>query len=134
MNMDMTNTLYNSSTVDISVASSPSNLDDVPKLLRKIKEDVERLSTDSDDIRKDALFNCRKLFQALSTPREIMADHCWGQIGAMMAVGFGVDSGLWVLMARNGDKPQKVPDLASSLEIEPKLLSICPISQYHEHH
>lgn len=46
-----------------------------------------------------------------------------------MAVGFGVDSGLWVLMAQNGDKPQRVSDLASSLGIEPKLLSMCHLNQ-----
>ncbi|GLA63114.1 hypothetical protein AtubIFM54640_004252 [Aspergillus tubingensis] len=121
--MNADNRVKDSTTVDISVASSPSNLDEAPKLLSEIAEDVKRLGTDSDDIRKDAMFKCRQLFLALSTPREIMADHCWGQIGAMMAVGFGVDSGLWVLMAQNGDKPQRVPDLASSLGIEPKLLS-----------
>ncbi|PYH68482.1 O-methyltransferase [Aspergillus vadensis CBS 113365] len=110
-------------TVDISVASSPSNLHEALKLLNEIAEDVKRLGTDSDDIRKDAIFKCRQLFLALSTPREIMADHCWGHIGAMMAVGFGVDSGLWILMAQNGDKPQRVADLASRLQIEPNLLS-----------
>ncbi|GKZ26494.1 hypothetical protein AbraIFM66951_002574 [Aspergillus brasiliensis] len=121
--MDATSTVHNSSPVDLSVASRPSNLEDVPRLLREITKDVEDLSSQSDDIRKHAIFKCRALFQALSTPREIMADHCWGQIGAMMAVGFGVDTGLWVLMAQNGDKPQKVSELSSSLGIEPKLLS-----------
>ncbi|GLA74427.1 hypothetical protein AtubIFM55763_005670 [Aspergillus tubingensis] len=122
--MDGDNKVQDSTTVDISVASCPSNLDKTPKLLSEIAEDVKRLGTDSDGIRKAAIYKCRQLFLALSTPREIMADHCWGQIGAMMAVGFGVDSGLWVLMAQNGDKPQRVSDLASSIGIEPKLLSI----------
>ncbi|GLB04476.1 hypothetical protein AtubIFM57258_010443 [Aspergillus tubingensis] len=92
--MDADNRVQDSTTVDISVASCPSNFDETLKLLSEIAEDVKRLGTDSDDIRKAALYKCRQLFLALSTPREIMADHCWGQIGAMMAVGFGVDSGL----------------------------------------
>ncbi|RAH61686.1 O-methyltransferase [Aspergillus piperis CBS 112811] len=121
--MDADNKVKDSTTVDISVASSPSNLDEVPKLLSEIGEYIQRFGIDTDEIRKDAIFKCRQLFLALSTPREIMADHCWGQIGAMMAVGFGLDSALWDLMAQNGDKPQRVPDLASSLGIEPKLLS-----------
>ncbi|BCS00621.1 uncharacterized protein AKAW2_50962A [Aspergillus luchuensis] len=121
--MDADNKVKDSTTVDISVASSPSNLDEVPKLLSEIGEYIQRFGIDTDEIRKDAIFKCRQLFLALSTPREIMADHCWGQIGAMMAVGFGLDSGLWDLMAQNGDKPQRAPDLASSLGIEPKLLS-----------
>ncbi|GKZ39760.1 hypothetical protein AbraIFM66950_001147, partial [Aspergillus brasiliensis] len=87
--MDATNTVHNPPPVDLSVASRPSNLEDVPRLLREITKDVEQLSSQSDDIRKDAIFKCRALFQALSTPREIMADHCWGQIGAMMAMTAG---------------------------------------------
>lgn len=44
-------------------------------------------------------------------------------MGAIGAIGFGVDSGLWVLMAQNGDQPQKVSDLAASLGVDPQLLS-----------
>jgi hypothetical protein len=44
-------------------------------------------------------------------------------MGAIGAIGFGVDSGLWVLMARNGDQPQNVTDLAASLGVDPLLLS-----------
>jgi hypothetical protein len=43
--------------------------------------------------------------------------------GAIAALSFGVDSGLWTLMAENGDKPQQVVELASSLGIDPALLS-----------
>ena len=35
----------------------------------------------------------------------------------------GVDTGLWELMAQNGDRPQKVGELAGSLDIDPALLS-----------
>ncbi|KAI9367783.1 O-methyltransferase [Aspergillus egyptiacus] len=109
--------------VDISIASRPTNADEALTLLKDITEDVKHLSSDTGEIRKNAISKCRSLLQALSTPREIMVDHCWGQIGAMMAVAFGVDSGLWALMAQSGNQPQKVSELASSLGIEPKLLS-----------
>lgn len=36
---------------------------------------------------------------------------------------FGVDTGLWELMAKNGDQPQKVGELAASLDIDAALLS-----------
>ena len=52
------------------------------------------------------------------------------QIGAIAAIAVGVDSGLWVLMARNGDKPQKVTDLAASLGVDPNLLSRLHFIQY----
>lgn len=80
--MDADNRVKVFTTVDISVASSPSDLDEAPKLLSEIAEDVKRLGTDSDGIRKAAIYKCRQLFLALSTPREIMADHCWGQVSA----------------------------------------------------
>ncbi|OKP14019.1 Demethylsterigmatocystin 6-O-methyltransferase [Penicillium subrubescens] len=43
--------------------------------------------------------------------------------GAIAGLNFGVDSGLWKLMAQNGDKPQKVGELAAELGIDHVLLS-----------
>lgn len=40
----------------------------------------------------------------------------------MGGLNFGVDSGLWVEMAKHIDKPQKVADLAATLGIDPVLL------------
>lgn len=34
----------------------------------------------------------------------------------------GVDAGLWILMAKNGDGPQNVADLADTLGFDPVLL------------
>ncbi|XXH04676.1 hypothetical protein Hte_011096 [Hypoxylon texense] len=39
-----------------------------------------------------------------------------------MAISFGVQSGLWIAMANNGDGPQKVVDLAKQLGIQEELL------------
>lgn len=42
----------------------------------------------------------------------------------------GVDAGLWILMAKNGDGPQNVADLADTLGFDPVLLgeSLCLVS------
>ena len=39
-----------------------------------------------------------------------------------MAVQFGIRSGLWAKMAENGDRPQKVADLAKQLDVQEELL------------
>ncbi|XDG04359.1 hypothetical protein ABKA04_003974 [Annulohypoxylon sp. FPYF3050] len=41
----------------------------------------------------------------------------------VMAISFGVQSGLWTAMSNNGDGPQKVVDLAKQLGIQEELLS-----------
>ncbi len=39
-----------------------------------------------------------------------------------MAISFGVETGLWHAMAKNGDGPQKVSDLAKQLGLQEELL------------
>ncbi|KAJ5385475.1 Winged helix-turn-helix transcription repressor DNA-binding [Penicillium concentricum] len=117
------NAKYTSCPVDLRISTRPNNAEAVPGLLKEVIEGVNSLPTGTDEDRKNVLIKCRALVGALETPREIMVDHCWGQFGAISAIGFGVDSGLWVLMARNGDQPQKVTDLAASLGVDPRLLS-----------
>lgn len=46
----------------------------------------------------------------------------------MAGLNFGVDSGLWKLMAQNGDMPQKVDELAEKLAIDHVLLSMFHVS------
>ncbi len=62
--------------------------------------------------------------QALETPRETMIKHCWAQTGAIAGLSFGTETGLWKLMAENGDKPQKVTDLAEKTKVDPVLLGM----------
>ncbi|KOS41203.1 hypothetical protein ACN38_g7928 [Penicillium nordicum] len=109
--------------VDLLIATRPSSAELIPGLLEEITKGVNHLAAGNEEDRKDVLIKCRALARAIETPRETLVDHCWGQMGAIGAIGFGVDSGLWVLMAQNGDQPQKVTDLAASLGIDPKLLS-----------
>lgn len=39
-----------------------------------------------------------------------------------MAISFGVQTGLWITMVKNGDGPQKVSDLAKQLGMQEELL------------
>ncbi|PKX94845.1 S-adenosyl-L-methionine-dependent methyltransferase [Aspergillus novofumigatus IBT 16806] len=110
------------SPVDVSIATEPNNLDAVPTLLKEITQSSDAFTTRNVG-RKDLLAKCRTLVQALETPRETMIYHCWAQTGAMAGLNFGVDSGLWTLMAQNGDEPQKVSELAAKLGIDHVLLS-----------
>jgi hypothetical protein len=48
----------------------------------------------------------------------------------MAGLNFGVDSGLWKLMVQNGDKPQKVGELAEKLGIDHVLLSMSHVSPF----
>ncbi|KAF4221569.1 hypothetical protein CNMCM5878_008817 [Aspergillus fumigatiaffinis] len=110
------------SSVDVSIAIEPNNLEAVPTLLKEITESFDAFIT-SNVGRTDLLAKCRTLVQSLETPRETMIYHCWAQTGAMAGLNFGVDSGLWTLMAQNGDKPQNVGELAAKLGIDHVLLS-----------
>ncbi|KAF4231161.1 hypothetical protein CNMCM8980_005112 [Aspergillus fumigatiaffinis] len=109
------------SPVDVSIATEPNNLEAVPTLLKEITESFDAFIT-SNVGRTDLLAKCRTLVQSLETPRETMIYHCWAQTGAMAGLNFGVDSGLWTFMAQNGDKPQKVGELAAKLGIDHVLL------------
>lgn len=110
------------SAVDVSIAISPNNIDAVPSLLKDITAGVAALETGGDEARHDLLIKARTLVQSLETPRETMVKHCWAQTGAMAGLCFGVDAGLWKLMAKNGDRPQKVSELAEALGVDPLLL------------
>ncbi|RTE85342.1 hypothetical protein BHE90_000116 [Fusarium euwallaceae] len=109
--------------VDVAVATSPNNLDAVPGLLKDITAGASALSTGGDEARHELLIKARTLVQSLETPRETMIKHTWAQTGAIAGLSFGVETGLWKLMAKNGDRPQKVSELAANLAVDPLLLS-----------
>ncbi|KZL71134.1 catechol o-methyltransferase [Colletotrichum incanum] len=108
--------------VDVSIATQPNDLDAIPVLLKEITAGVGDLSAGGDEARHNLLIKARTMVQALESPRETMIKHCWGQTGVLAGLNFGVDAGLWELMARNGDRPQKVSELAASLDVDPVLL------------
>ncbi|KAH9899088.1 S-adenosyl-L-methionine-dependent methyltransferase [Xylariomycetidae sp. FL2044] len=109
--------------VDVAVALAPTDLEAVPALLEEMTSNLKNLNKDDHESRHEFLLKARSLVQALETPRETMIKHTWAQTGALAGLQLGVDTGLWALMVKNGDKPQKVSDLASALGIEIPLLS-----------
>lgn len=76
----------------------------------------------------------------LGTCKYLIANKCFmnsteltfRQTGAMAGLNFGVDSGLWKLMAQNGDMPQKVDELAEKLAIDHVLLSMFHVSSCYQ--
>ncbi|CAH0057914.1 unnamed protein product [Clonostachys solani] len=112
-----------SAPVDISVALQPNDIDAVPNLIKELQAGLDSLASGGDAVRHEMLLKARTLTQALEAPRETMVKHCWAQTGALAGLNFGVDTGLWKLMAKNGDKPQKVDDLASTLGVDRVLLA-----------
>ncbi|KAK2730267.1 sterigmatocystin 8-o-methyltransferase [Colletotrichum kahawae] len=118
-----TNGTKDAPVVDPSIATSPNDLAAVPGLLKELNAGIGSLSTGGQEARHELLLKARSIVQALEAPRETMIKHCWAQTGSIAGVNFGVDSGLWKLMAKNGDRPQNVTELAEALGVDPALLS-----------
>ncbi|KAK8073470.1 S-adenosyl-L-methionine-dependent methyltransferase [Apiospora phragmitis] len=110
-------------TVTVATATSPSNLAAVPQLIKELAEGVGCLESGCNEARQALVTQARSLVQALETPRETMIKHCWAQPAVFAAILCGNECGLWKLMAKNGDKPQKVKELACALGVDPVLLS-----------
>ncbi|KAI1744869.1 S-adenosyl-L-methionine-dependent methyltransferase [Xylaria scruposa] len=111
--------------IDVAYAVAPTNIGAVPKLLSEVASAGHALSKAGDGsiiARRELLAKARELTRALETPREIMIQQVWAQPCNVMAISFGVQSGLWTAMANNGDGPQKVVDLAEQLGVQDELL------------
>lgn len=68
------------SAVDISIVTTPNNINAVSSLLDELRKGHEALPAKGDEGRKDLLLLARTLVQSLETPRETMAKHCWAQV------------------------------------------------------
>ncbi|KAI0423613.1 S-adenosyl-L-methionine-dependent methyltransferase [Xylaria sp. FL1042] len=111
--------------IDLALVIAPTNVEAVPKLLLEVAAAGDVFSNaggDSVVARRELLAKARELTRALETPREIMIQHIWAQPSNIMAISFGVQSGLWNAMVNNGEGPQKVVDLAKQLGMEKELL------------
>ncbi|KAK8037279.1 Winged helix-turn-helix transcription repressor DNA-binding [Apiospora marii] len=109
--------------VTVATATSPSNLAAVPHLIKELAECVKGLESGCDETRQALAIKARTLMQALETPRETMIKHCWAQPAVFSAILCGNECGLWKLMAKNGDRPQRVKELAGALGVDSVLLS-----------
>ncbi|KAI1111585.1 S-adenosyl-L-methionine-dependent methyltransferase [Nemania sp. NC0429] len=105
-------------------AVAPTDIDAVPKLLSDLAAAGRALTEANYSVvaRRELLAKTRELTRALETPREMMVQHNWVQPYNLMAIRFGVYSGLWTTMASNGDRYQTVAELATQLGIQEELL------------
>ncbi|KAI1852959.1 hypothetical protein JX265_012848 [Neoarthrinium moseri] len=108
--------------IDIKLATSPNDISAVSNLAAGISSLASTLDKNDDAARHTLLLKARTLVQALETPGETMIKHTWAQPGVAAGLISGVDTGLWTIMAKHVDEPQKVNDLADSLDMEPLLL------------
>ncbi|KAK3388783.1 S-adenosyl-L-methionine-dependent methyltransferase [Sordaria brevicollis] len=112
-----------SETVDLSLATRPSDADAVPGLLQDLNALQGTWTEGDEETRHKMVVKARSLLQSLLTPREQMVQHTWADPGLNAALITGVDVGLWKLMVKNGvDAVHKVEDLAESLGMDPELL------------
>ncbi|PHH74550.1 hypothetical protein CDD82_4882 [Ophiocordyceps australis] len=109
--------------VDGSIANTPANIEALPQLLKEISHGITHLTSHGQVDRHQLLAKCRAMTMAIQTPRETMVDHCIMLTSSIAAIGFGIETGLWKLMANNGDRAQRVDDLAASLGVDRILLS-----------
>ncbi|KAK8024422.1 O-methyltransferase- family 2 [Apiospora rasikravindrae] len=106
----------------MATATTPSNLAAVPHLIKEIAQGAGCLESGCHEVRQALAIKARTLLQALETPRETMIKHCWAQPAVFAAILCGNECGLWKLMAKNGDRPQRVKELAATLDVDPVLL------------
>ncbi|OBT65222.1 hypothetical protein VE03_04786 [Pseudogymnoascus sp. 23342-1-I1] len=95
---------------------------DLIGLASSISKDVEALLADGQIDRSSVVTKCLQLSQALETPREVMLRHCWAQTSSLAAINYGIATGLWTLMAKNGAQDQRATNLARSLNVDEILL------------
>ncbi|KAM0543412.1 hypothetical protein ACHAO7_009398, partial [Fusarium culmorum] len=104
------------------ITTSLPDIERVPSILAKLKAGYDDLVTGGREGRQKLWLLAQELQHAVSTAREIMTKHCLSEPAVLAALIFGVETGLWKLMARNGDKPQLVEELAIGIDVDPKLL------------
>ncbi|EFX00449.1 hydroxyindole O-methyltransferase [Grosmannia clavigera kw1407] len=107
--------------VDVSIALAPCNIDVVPKLIEEISRRTASATSGDEAARLELAEKARSLVRALETPRETMIKHCWAQPTVFTAITFGVDIGLFKLLAESDDV-HNAYDLAETLGVDPPLL------------
>lgn len=66
--------------VDESIATKPSAINDVPAILNKIASQGKTLAEDDGPNRRQLIESARSLIHALETPREAMCRYLWSQV------------------------------------------------------
>lgn len=69
-----------SATVDLSLATRPTDADAVPGLIDNLTSLHENWTEDDEETRHKMVVKARSLLQSLMTPREQMLQHTWADV------------------------------------------------------
>ncbi|KAK0714772.1 O-methyltransferase-domain-containing protein [Lasiosphaeris hirsuta] len=109
-------------TVDLSIASAPSDIGRVPGLLNDITFLKNNVDVSSNrEARLDLLEKARSLVQALETPRETMLKHVGAEArptASFYCTTLGIEAGLFTALAANHGSPKRAPALSSAMNID----------------
>jgi hypothetical protein len=67
--------------VDLSLATRPGDIDAVTGLIQELSELQKGLENGDENTRHEMLVKARSLVHSLQTPREIMIQHTWADVG-----------------------------------------------------
>lgn len=67
--------------ISLSVATRPNNAEAVPLLVEDINALHKNLKDGDEETRHKLFLKARSLVQSLQTPREIMVQHTWADVG-----------------------------------------------------
>ncbi|KAK0629403.1 O-methyltransferase [Bombardia bombarda] len=102
--------------VDVALASTPCDMDNVPLLVSSITALSERLAaSNSHEDRLQLLAKAHALVRALETPRETMIRHLWASDTANASLAIGYESGLFAQMAQGGGIAKTAAELAQAI-------------------
>ena len=82
-------------TVDLTLATRPSDVEAVPGLVDELSSLVKNLRTGGDEARHDMLKKARALVDSLETPRETMIKHTWAQAHHLERFAFKLKPSIW---------------------------------------
>ncbi|CAL5873011.1 uncharacterized protein PFLUO_LOCUS7280 [Penicillium psychrofluorescens] len=108
--------------VDESIATKPSAINDVPAILNKIASQGKTLAEDDGPNRRQLIESARSLIHALETPREAMCRYLWSQTTVYAAIETGINIGLFKALCEGGE-PKTVKTLATATGAELNFLS-----------
>lgn len=67
--------------VDLSLATQPGDINAVTGLIQELSQLQKSLESGGENTRHDMLVKARTLIHSLQTPREIMIQHTWADVG-----------------------------------------------------
>ncbi|KAK3693085.1 S-adenosyl-L-methionine-dependent methyltransferase [Podospora appendiculata] len=109
--------------LDVSLASTPCDLDGVPVILSRITALSQGLQSSDHERRLQLLGEARALVQAIETPRDRMIMDMWARVMTIGTLRIGYESGVFGEMLKDGGRPKTVSELAEATGFDPVMLS-----------